>query len=64
MKCITKYIYAIEREFQNDPLLVNAQTTMITQRDITEVSAVQTFFYRNVSMKNGKGWKISLTKGS
>ena len=63
MKYITKYIYAIKREFQDDCLLINAQT-LITRRGFTELAAVRTFFRMNVRLKNGKGRKIALTTGS
>ena len=64
MKYITKYIYAIKREFQDDCLLINAQTMLITRRSFTELAAFRTFFRINVRLKNGKGRKIALTTGS
>ena len=64
MKYITKYIYAIQREFQGDCLLINAQTTLITRWAFTELAVVRTFYRMNVRLKNGKGRKIALTTGS
>ena len=64
MKYITKYIYAIKREFQDDCLLINAQTTLITRWAFTELAVVRTFFRMNVRLKNGNGRKIALTTGS
>ena len=64
MKYITKYLYAIKREWENESWIINAQTTLITQRSFTELAAIQTVFRMNVRLKNGKGRKIALTKGS